>query len=138
MGSYMNNPYNERFLKALEHLEERGKVETRTEFCNAIEIPSSYLAGFKDGSRNVHPIHISNLYVKYRVSFYYLLLGYGPIMDEERKGEPIPKGTPEELAHMVAVERARVEVLEKFLAAKDEEIAYLRAVLSKMVENKGK
>lgn len=132
----MHNPYNERFLKALDYLQERGTIASLREISEALDFHPNYIAGFRSGARNVQPAHLSKLFTKYRVSLHYLLIGQEPIMEKdkpapEQKPEDVTNPAPEStiLEKELALTQAIVELQQKIIAEKDAEIEFLRKLL---------
>lgn len=138
----MLDPFVERFLRAFEHLLEKGIVTTQKEFCEVIGIHSNYISGFDKGRRpKIKLEHLNKLYTKFHVSVLYLFTGRGPIMEADRKPlDDLPPHilnalkTAAHLEELLAIEREKTKleqqenaVLKKIIHAKDEVIAIYKA-----------
>lgn len=131
----MHNPYAERLYRAFLLLKERGLVRSQNKFSAAIGIPSNHFPAVKRGERSITLENITNLCLTFGVSTTYMVLGIEPIM--EPKPRKLSETEQTELERKLARAEATVQLQEKIIQAKDQEIAFYRELLRQDKERKG-
>lgn len=138
----MPNPYNERFLKAVAYLLDRGMAESQNKLCQAIDLLPTHMTGIRSGQRNISLTTVTNLHTIFGVSITYMVLGRPPIMEKEREPDPQPDDVTDtpppapDLVKELALTQSIVDLQQRILAEKDAEIAFLRNLLLNKDEKK--
>jgi hypothetical protein len=128
----MINPVNERFLRVVAHLLDRGIVSSQKEFAQVMGFPDTHFPGFRTGKRNVGLTLITNLHIKYGVSVYYMVIGKGPMMEEDAKRQREKEKLEQDLRHQLDLANAKIALLER----EREELLKDKAFLERLVNEK--
>jgi hypothetical protein len=127
----MSNPVSERLLKVFDYLLHRGTITTKREFAQGCGFPETHFSDYQAGKRNVSVQCLTNLYNIYGVNLTYMVIGKGPIMEDDA----LKKSAPE-LAKEIQLRDAKIELLERERAQLLENIAFYQQLLKEKVKEK--